>query len=86
MVALDGNAIGGLLSDIFGADLTNAIGTCSNCGTAARVAEAVVFLRGPGVVVRCRTCDFVLLVVVERDGLHCVDMRGISRMREEGAS
>jgi len=29
MDALDGNAIGGLLQEVFGADMTAAVGTCS---------------------------------------------------------
>ena len=32
MEPLDGNAIGGLLIDVFGADMTGAIGTCGTCG------------------------------------------------------
>ena len=86
MDALDGNAIGGLLREVFGAELTNAIGTCAHCGAVGPLAETVVFLRGPGVVVRCRSCDAVLLVIVERQGLRCVDLQGLSALRMEGAS
>ena len=32
MEALDGNAIGGLLHDVFGAEMTAAQGTCAACG------------------------------------------------------
>ena len=35
MDALDGNAIGGLLHDVFGTEMTTATGTCANCGAAA---------------------------------------------------
>jgi Family of unknown function (DUF6510) len=86
MEALDGNAIGGLLREVFGAELTNATGTCAHCGAVGPLAETVVFLRGPGVVVRCRSCDAVLLVIVERKGLHCVDLQGLSALRMEGAA
>ena len=86
MEAVDGNAIGGLLRDVFGAELTNATGTCANCGAAGPIAETVVFLRGPGVVVRCRACDAVLVVIVEKKGLRCVDLQGLSALRAEGAS
>jgi hypothetical protein len=86
MEALDGNAIGGLLLEVFGAELTNATGTCANCGATGPVAETVVFVRGPGVVVRCRACDAVLVVIVEKRGVSCVDLQGLSALRAEGAS
>ena len=63
MDALDGNAIGGLLNEIFGTEMTDAVGTCGTCGATGQVAETVVYLRAPGTVVRCRTCTAVLMVV-----------------------
>lgn len=45
---LDGNAIGGLLQQVFGADVTAAEVTCATCGAAGPVAETVVYLRGAG--------------------------------------
>ena len=33
---LDGNAIGGLLIEVFGTEMTTAAGTCGSCGTSAR--------------------------------------------------
>jgi len=86
MEAVDGNAIGGLLIDVFGVELTNATGTCASCGASGPMAETVVFLRAPGVVVRCRACDAVLVVIVERNELRCVDLQGLSALRAEGAS
>jgi hypothetical protein len=44
MHALDGNAIAGLLHEVFGAEMTTATGTCAHCGAAAQVAELVVYL------------------------------------------
>ncbi len=86
MEAVDGNAVGGLLRDVFGAEMTNATATCANCGATGPVAETVVFLRGPGVVIRCRACDAVLVVIVEKRGLRCVDLQGLSALRAEGAT
>ena len=42
MEALDGSAVGGLLRDVFGVELTNATGTCANCGAEAPVAVGLV--------------------------------------------
>jgi hypothetical protein len=81
MEALDGNAVGGLLFDVFCAEMTNATGTCANCGAYGPMAETVVFLRGPGVVIRCRTCDAVLVVIVEKRGVRCVDLQGLSGLK-----
>jgi Family of unknown function (DUF6510) len=78
MEALDGNAIGGLLLEVFGAEMTTATGTCGHCGAVAQVAELVVYLEAPGTVARCRTCDSVLLVIVEARGVKCVDLRGLA--------
>jgi len=62
--ALDGNAIAGLLVDVFGTELTTAVGECASCGTQGPLAETVVSPRSPGTVVRCRTCHEVLMVLV----------------------
>ena len=78
MQALDGNAIGGLLLEVFATEMTAATGTCAHCGAVAQVAELVVYLEAPGTVARCRTCDSVLLVVTEVRGTKCVDLRGLS--------
>jgi hypothetical protein len=76
MHALDGNAIAGLLFEVFGAEMTTATGTCAHCGASAQVAELVVYLEAPGTVVRCRSCESVLMVIVEARGTKCVDLRG----------
>jgi hypothetical protein len=80
MEALDGNAIGGLLWEVFGAELTTATGTCGGCGATAQVAELVVYLEAPGTVVRCRSCDNTLMVVVDVRGTKCVDLRGFASL------
>jgi hypothetical protein len=77
---LDGNAIGGLLHEVFGTDMTTAVGTCAACGASAPMAEAVVYLRAPGTVVRCRTCTAVLIVVVQRDAQNCVSLGGLASL------
>jgi Family of unknown function (DUF6510) len=82
--ALDGNAIGGLLYDVFGADMTAAAATCATCGATRPMAETVVYLWVPGTVVRCRSCTAVLMVVVRRDEQNCVDTSGLAALRRTG--
>ena len=78
--ALDGNAIGGQLIETFGVELTAATTICGNCGAKAAFAEAVVFLRAPGTVARCRSCEAVLMVLVGVRGVTCVDLRGLAAL------
>jgi class 3 adenylate cyclase len=85
MVALDGNAIAGLLYDVFGAEMTTAAGICAHCRTRGVLAECEVYLGGPGVVVRCHSCSGLQIVVVEIRGVRCVDLNGLEILDTEGA-
>jgi hypothetical protein len=80
MEALDGNAIGGLLLDVFGVEMTTATGVCAHCGAAGELATLVVYLQAPGTVVRCRSCGNVVVVIVDRRGVKCVDLRGLATL------
>jgi hypothetical protein len=84
MDALDGNAIGGLLIDVFGAEMSTASSTCGTCGATRPVAELVVYLRAPGTVVRCRTCGTILMVFVQAHGLTCADLTGLASLSQPG--
>ena len=78
--ALDGNAIGGLLLEVFGTEMTTATGTCGSCGAAGQVAEFAVYLPGLGTVVRCRSCGSVLMAFVKVRGVTCVDLQGLASL------
>jgi Family of unknown function (DUF6510) len=80
MEALDGNAIGGMLYHVFGAEMTMAEAECGHCGARGPLAECEVYLGGPGVVVRCRVCHKVVMVLVEVRDVMCVDLRGLSSL------
>jgi Family of unknown function (DUF6510) len=81
MDALDGNAIGGLLQDVFGTEMTTAVGTCATCGATGPVAETVVYLDAPGTVARCRNCTSVLMVFVQVREMRCVDLQGLAALQ-----
>ena len=85
MDALDGNAIAGLLVEVFGAETTTATGECASCGATGPVAELEVYLEAPGTVVRCRSCEAVLMVLVTARGVTCVDLRGLAALEREEA-
>ena len=58
---LDGNAAAGDLEQIFAFEVTTAIGTCANCGAVGAMGGTSVYAQAPGIVVRCRACERVLI-------------------------
>ena len=74
---LDGNALGGVLADVFGADVTAAFATCRSCGTRGEVARVHVYIRCAGIVARCPACDAVLVTVVEARERRWVSLSGL---------
>jgi DNA-directed RNA polymerase subunit RPC12/RpoP len=86
MDAVDGNAIGGLLIDVFGTEMTAASSICATCGASRPVAELVVYRRAPGTIVRCRTCGSVLMVLVRRTGVTSVDLSGLASLSQPGSA
>jgi hypothetical protein len=55
---VDGNAVTGLLREVFAVEMTTAIVMCDTCGATDAVGALHVF-RGAGVVMRCPHCDNV---------------------------
>jgi len=68
---LDGNASAGLLREIFVHDMTAARGACSSCGAVGYIGAQHLYdyPYGPGAVLRCSSCEGLLMVVV-RTGTH----------------
>ena len=64
---LDGNAVAGLLQEVFAVEMTAAIGTCAGCGASEPVGAVHVY-RGAGIVLRCPHCDNLLAKVVKDGG------------------
>jgi len=58
-------------------------GVCAACGASGYVAEAVVYMRGPGRVARCRTCGELHMVLVTIRDVTCVDLRGLAALEME---
>jgi hypothetical protein len=81
-LTLDGNAVGGLLAEIAGADMTAAFGTCPDCGNHAELATLRAYTQAPGVVLRCSVCDGVQIVIVRTPG----GLRYEARVKMEGGS
>jgi hypothetical protein len=73
---LDGNAVAGLLQEVFTVEMTTAIGTCGGCGATDAVGAVHVY-RGAGFVLRCPQCDMALMKVVAAEGRVWIDCRGL---------
>src|SRR5258708_19725051 len=72
---LDGNAIGGLLREIFTVEMTAAETTCAECGALNAVGRVDVYMQAPGVVVRCPECKQLLILIVHARARHCAALR-----------
>ena len=77
---LDGNAVAGLLGDVFAVEMTAALVSCAHCGEAGAMAAEHVYLHAPGVVVRCPGCSGVLMRFAQVRGRLVADLRGVGRV------
>jgi hypothetical protein len=73
---LDGNAAAGILSEVFVPDLTTARATCANCGVTRPLGALLVYAHGMGTVMRCPSCDAVVLRVARTQTQLWVDLTG----------
>jgi hypothetical protein len=77
---LDGNAIGGVLLELFAAELTVATSVCGSCGAVEQLARMHVYLDAPGIVGRCCHCEAVLLRIVRAPGRSWIDLSGMGSL------
>jgi ribosomal protein S27E len=65
---VDGNALAGVLGEVFVHEMTSARIKCQECGEVEPLGAEHVYMKAPGSVVRCCHCEDVLLVITHRDG------------------
>jgi hypothetical protein len=75
---LDGNAAGGALRELFAAEMTAALATCTGCGNVGPMGALLEYGHGMGVILRCPTCDTAVVRMVRTPGWLHVDASGIS--------
>jgi Family of unknown function (DUF6510) len=73
---LDGNAVAGLLQEVFAVEMTTALGTCAGCGATEALGAVHVFT-GAGFVLRCPHCGNVLVTIVRAETRAWVGFPGI---------
>jgi hypothetical protein len=76
MEAIDGNGAAGVLGTVFAFETTTAVSVCGGCAAERPLAELVVYMGGPGAVLRCRDCEQVMIRVAELGDRVVVDLRG----------
>ncbi len=74
---LDGNAAAGMLQEIFPFEMTLAQVTCTGCGITNMIGATAAYMHGMGTIVRCPSCDMVLIRIVHAKGGYLLDMRGV---------
>jgi Family of unknown function (DUF6510) len=78
---LDANATAGLLYEIFGVEMTTSPTECANCGNEGEIGELLAFTHGPGIILRCSTCENVVLRIVQTPDEIILDARGALYLR-----
>ena len=73
---LDGNVAAGMLSEVFVHDFTSARTTCSSCGTARSVGALLVYAHEMGMVMRCPSCNSVVMRIARTPGRLLLDATG----------
>jgi hypothetical protein len=79
---VDGNALAGPLSEVFRTDMTTAVCCCDGCGDTTTLASEMVY-GTHGTVVRCRSCDDVLITVVETPDRTVLSFPGVTSVSVE---
>ena len=64
----DGNAIAGVLQEVFAREVTTSRIACAGCGKVEPIGAEHAYTQAPGIVLRCRHCEDVLLVVTQLPG------------------
>jgi hypothetical protein len=78
---LDGNAVAGVLQDIFGADMTANPAECANCGNVSELGGLMAFTQAPGAVLRCPACEAVMLTIVQTPDAIYLEARGAAYLK-----
>jgi hypothetical protein len=78
---LDGNAVAGVLREIFGVEMTASPTECANCGREGELATLLAFTQAPGIVLRCPACEAVMLRIVQTKDAIYLDARGVVYLR-----
>ena len=83
---LDGNAVAGVLQEIFALEMTATPTECANCGHEGEIGALLAFTHAPGIVLRCPACEGVMIRIVQTASAVYLDARGAVYLRLEHRS
>ena len=69
---VDGNALAGVLGEVFAHEMTSARIACEGCDHVEPIGAQHAYMHAPGVVLRCCHWQAVLLVIAQQKGRHLV--------------
>ena len=75
---LDGNAMAGLLHELFDVEMTIAPVECAACGRLGELGSLWAFAESPGYVLRCPSCQNIILRMAVTPEEVFLDARGAS--------
>lgn len=78
---VDGNALGGLLYELFAAEVTASRTKCGFCGKQGEIGTLLAFIEAPGAILRCPACENVLIRIVQTPTATYLDARGVVYLR-----
>jgi Zn finger protein HypA/HybF involved in hydrogenase expression len=78
---LDANAVAGMFQEIFGVEMTAAPTECAHCGAEGEVGTLLAFTQAPGVVLRCPSCENVMIRITQTPQAYYIDARGAVYLR-----
>lgn len=77
----DGNAVAGLLAEVFAFDVTTAMAVCAGCGQVEPVGNLLAYALEMGAILRCPGCGDPMLRVSRLEQGHWIDLRGMAALR-----
>ena len=80
-LVLDGNAAAGLLQEIFVPEITTAQVECGGCGHTAAIGSLRLYGAGMGAVLRCSSCDGLVMRVAHTAHGRWLEMKGARYLR-----
>ncbi len=78
---LDGNAVAGLLREIFITEMTTVPTECAHCGHVGEIGSLLCFNQAPGTILRCPTCEQIMIRIVQTPDAIYLDARGAAYLR-----
>ncbi len=80
---LDGNGAAGVLQEVFAVEMTTASCTCPACGRVSALGALHLYGGAMGSVLRCASCDTLLLCITSGPAGHFLELRAILHLQPQ---